>query len=216
MKQFLKRTNKTNLTDDELIIFDVLFDKYTSVRSLEGGNDFELFFNYPTHSYEIEELRDVLNKQIKNGIMSIEIFAYKKQNRLSAYIGLTIKGGEIWAKERKPDWDSYVIDYSTEENGISELSVYSPSLKTAENFINTSHKCKLYEMKGSQVKSKTKIDGHKVKHIPWKIFPELYEIKAILTEREYVNGDPGIDWELYKRECKWWRNVTELLELREL
>ncbi len=216
MKSFLKRSFHTNLTDDEVIIFDVLFDRSVPLRNLEGGKDFQYFFNYPSHSLKIGQLADVLNRSIKEGFMKTNIIAYEKLKKLSVYIELTEKGGEIWENERTPDWEFYIIDYRDrdETNNCEELFLYSSSLEIAEKFLDTAHKCKLYEMKDPENKSISIIDGKNLKHIPWKFFPQLYEIKTELSEREYINGNPGIDWDRYRRECEWWRDVTELVKLK--
>ncbi|MCP4353788.1 MAG: hypothetical protein GY795_50725 [Desulfobacterales bacterium] len=213
MTSFLKRSFHTTLTDDEVIIFDVLFDRSVPLRNLEGGKEFEYFFNYPSHRLEIVQLTDTLNKFINEGFMKTNIIAYEKLKKLCVYIELTEKGGKIWEKERTPNWENYIIDYQirNEIKNKEELYIYSLSLIVAEKFLNTAHKSKLYKMKNPENKSISKIDGTKLGYIPWKKFSELYEIKTELSERVYINGHPGIDWDIYWHEIEWWRDVSELV-----
>ena len=207
----LERTNKTNLSEDELIIFDVLFASNVPIVALKGGDDFSLIFNYCSHNLDIDELVDTINSFVSREFVHLELTAIKRTKRIITFVGLTEKGGKLWEEERGPDWEKYVIDSSSDENGVWELTISSPSLETAKDFIITSHECKLYELKDPNNFSIQEMNGRESNRIvPWKAFNRYFQIKTKLSEKISVKEKSRIKWDIYNRRMRWWRNVEEL------
>ncbi len=215
MKEKIKRTNKTELSDDELIIFDVLFDCNAPVNALKKGEEFSWHFNYPSHDLDEGELKDTIERFVSNGLMRLKLTVFPKNNQIVSFVGLTEKGGKLWEKERLPIWEKYVFDSSSDCKGFWELSIFSLTLEAARDFLVIAQECKLYELmdpndlKISELKGKDAEDL-----IPWKIFDKLYEIKSRLSERIGTENSPETDWEHYQLKSMWWRDVEELQMLQ--
>ncbi len=215
MKNKLKRTNETYLSDDELIIFDLLFDTNDTVNSLIGGKDFELHHNYQSHNLNVIQLKDTFDKFVNDGLMRLKLVVPGKIEKILTYVGLTEKGGVLWEKERCPLWEKFVADISSEEKDYWELSIYSPTLEAAKEFIEISHECHLYDLEDKNKIEIQQIEGKDIDYlIPWKVFNKLYRIKAQLSERHGTEKSIETDWELYEKKMKWWRDVNELQNLQ--
>ena len=130
----MNRTNETDLSDDELIIFDVLFDGNVPINSLKSGEDFSLGFNCDSHRLNSIELKQFIEKSVSNGNLqySLGLIPHNSTGNIITYVGLTEKGGSLWEKERKPIWENYIFDSSSDENGYWELSIFSPTLEIAK------------------------------------------------------------------------------------
>ncbi len=199
-----KRTNKTTLTDDELIIFDAIFNfGGTPIQFLEPSESFQYIFNLPCHKLSSIELKETINKFIADKMVTINI---DRQH----YISLTEKGGQEWEKERTPIWTAYVNEMIDENSDLYEVSVYSPSLEIAKKYIKTANKCGHYKLKDPHNIEIRKIVG-KTKHIfiPWKKFPFLYKISSTILY-DIPPDRPKIDWALYSSERIWWKDIYEL------
>jgi len=207
-----KRTNKTDLSDVELCLFDLLFDANSIVNGLikevsEQGLGCEKRLVEPV------EFVDIANKLIEKGLIKLKLISLNK--KVSSVIGLTPKGGEVWETEREPIWDKYVMDLCSDENGFWELNVISPSFEIAQEFIKISHKCKLYEMKNLDSVHCDQICSDET-HIPWKNFTKLYKISSKLVELGAVDDatNNSVNWETYRNSLGWWRSVSELQLLK--
>jgi hypothetical protein len=96
MKHMLNRTNKTFLTNDELIIFDLMFDIDVPINFLKSGEDFSLMFNYQSHSLNTNEVKDTIEKFVKDDLMRLKLGVMPKDNQIVTIVGLTEKGGNLW------------------------------------------------------------------------------------------------------------------------
>lgn len=202
---------KADLSADELILLDVLFDKNVPINRLIKGENFLLSFNCSSHNLDLQELMKVIEKFVNNGLMKLTINAFPGKNQFETYIGLTEKGGLLWEQERLPIWVKYVCESTLYNNGFCELSVYSPSLKTAKDFIEISQECNLYEFLSSNDFKISEVQKKEAANIiPWKNFDQLFKITSQLSTR--MDSEKGLDtdWDLYKVKMKFWRNVEEL------
>src|SRR5215216_8014232 len=67
---YLRRTNKTSLSNEELLILDVLFDASDTFESLLKEN-YASWHNLPyTHTLETSLLRELIDKLISNGLIT--------------------------------------------------------------------------------------------------------------------------------------------------
>ena len=212
----IKRNNNTSLTDDELVIFDVLFDTFVPLNFLRCGEDFSLIFNYPSHSLDVNKLKDTIQRFVRNGLMKFKLNVIPKDEQIVTFIGLTKNGGELWEKERLPIWDKFVSDSSYNYKGYWELSISSPSLETATVFITIAQECKLYELINPNDIEVDEIKGSDLEDfLPWKAFDKVYELKARLLDNDETENSSETDWELYRQKSIWWRDADELHRLHE-
>ncbi len=215
MKSKLMRTSETYLSDDELIIFDVLFDSEIPINALKAGEDFSLRFNYPSHDLNVDELIDTIDKLVSIGLIRLNLSVTPKNKQIITFVGLTEKGGNLWEQERSPIWGKYVIDSCSDERGYWELSVYSTTLEIAKEFIEVSHECHLHELMDKNKIEIQQIEGKDADYLsPWKVFNKLYRIKAQLSEKDGTEHSIETNWGLYKKKMKWWGDVKELQTLK--
>jgi len=208
-----KRTNKTDLKYEELLILDALFDGACHPRVLQESY-YSIFFNTPySHSLSNRELilliqdlndRGLLNFHGKKAdeITSSDFFEGSSPKLYECSITLSPAGGQLWELERDPDWDKYV----TEDMLDNDLfGIFSPSLETAKAFFEVSQRCGLYSYSGiSDYKKQKNLIG-----IEWRTFDCVNVISVALEE------DPEeTDWELYHQERMWWRSINELFSMK--
>jgi hypothetical protein len=210
MEEKLKRTNKTNLSDNELILFDVLFDSNVPINALVGGEEFSLRFNYPSHDLDVNQLKDTIEKFVRDGSMKYGLAVIPRDERIVTYVGLTKRGGALWENERLPIWERYVSDSSSDFNGFWELSIFSPNLEAAKEFLEAAKSCNLYELHDPTEILINNIEGKENDLIPWKNFKRMFELKSRLSERIEFESSCTTEWNLYHSQINWWRNVKEL------
>jgi hypothetical protein len=96
------RTGSTELLDDELIVCDAIFSVPTVLGMILGG-EFGESFNLPydlTNEGAMEELVEGMEKR--------NILERKGElGKLGPLVVLTVKGGELWERERKPVWEAF-------------------------------------------------------------------------------------------------------------
>jgi DNA-binding HxlR family transcriptional regulator len=200
---FLKRTKETNLSEEELLILDVLFDARDRFESLMKEN-YATWHNLPySHNLETNVLRDLINRLVENGILSSHPSDFDGR----IFYGLTEAGGKLWEVERVPDWERYCTDYSTEdETGQWMLSVESPAAATAQAFMDCAAHCRLYRFKQDEIRTTTLIE-EKPSIVYWKTFSTVYSMSVPMNALMDANQ---VDWQEYERSRSWWRTLTEL------
>lgn len=189
----------TNLTDDELILMDALFDQRRTMKQLRAVN-FGEAINFPPeyiHQLDDYDLRDVMASLVARGWVDIE-----KGDGRTTY-GLTAAGGELWERERQPDWDRYVRSSSWCERieGLDQwlAEVMSPSVEIAAAFYSSDRDVKIYKT------GLTILDDYPLLY--WKTFPTVYQILAPYSP---LMDWPSVDWEVYEQNRVWWRDLMEL------
>lgn len=207
MGSYLKRTNKTNLTDEELLILDVLFDAGDTFESLQKEN-YASWHNLPySHHLEAGRLRDLINKLLHNGMLK----AYTMDQSNKVFYALTEAGGKQWEVERAPDWERYCMDSSKEdENSNWIVFIESPSSTTAKAFVDWVMSCHFYEFKQEEMKTITLID-EKLSTVYWRTFPTVCSISAATYASPEINK---VDWAEYESKRTWWRSLTELAKFQ--
>lgn len=207
-----KRSKKTNLSNEELYLFDALFDSNIIVSALAGEVN-DLGLSCSNHKLSSNQLVNIVNKFIGKDLMRLKLISLTKINKIYTTAGLTPMGGKLWEDERDPIWENFIIDNSSNEKGFWELTVLSPSLDTAKTFLKISNCCNLYKLKYPDNLSYDQVCSKK-EHIPWKDFPNLFRICAELA-KPIDKGRTRIDWKLYQNHLKWWRTVSELELLKK-
>lgn len=209
--KILKRTYATSLTDDELILFDVMFWRDVAFSHLRLEN-FGGVFNYPdehSHNYPAEKLWRVLDTLIARGLLHATGRHLPFGDR--TYYGLTPAGGRLWELERRPDWMRYVelgfapTDWDNIENGLSSVELKSVSLETAKA-------CWASEVPTIALSEVIITRRENAELVNWKIVPELFVLKG--TGPDPLEGD----WETWQaRELQriWWDEVWGLPKFQD-
>lgn len=205
----LRRTNQTKLTDDELLILDVLFDRSDTFDSLVKENYASWHNLTYSHTLETDLLRELIDKLIQDRVIT----SYTSDENQKVFYALTESGGKLWEVERVPDWERYCVDTSSpDENGNWIVSVESPSLTTAKAFIDCANDCSLYKFNQDDIRTTTRTQAN-ISTIGWMTFATVCSI--------YVKADPlpktnTTDWKQYERKRSWWRSLTELAKFQML
>lgn len=209
MGSFLRRTNKTSWTNEELLIVDVLFDSSDTFESLLKEN-YAGWHNLPySHSLEDDSLRDMLNELIHNGILTSSTAEHGNKT----FYALTEAGGKLWEAERAPDWERYCTDSSkVGENNRWMLSVESPSMMTVKSFVECAKSCRLYEFKQEEIRTITLRD-EKLSTIYWRTFLTICSIFVPTHPLPEINK---VDWKEYEHKRTWWRSLTELAKFQRI
>lgn len=206
---YLKRTNKTSLSDEELLILDVLFDASDTFESLRKEN-YGSWHNLPyTHTLEASLLRELIEKLIRNGVIKSHI----SRPGARLFYALTEAGGKVWEVERAPNWERYCTDNLTvDENGSWTLSVESPSITTAKAFVVGAKECSLYQFNDATLRTRTQIE-RKISTIEWRVFPTIYSLSV--RTQPLPEGNI-VDWSAYESKRTWWRGLMELAKFQAL
>ena len=205
---FLKRTKETVLSEEELLILDVLFDARDTFEALTKEN-YASWHNLPySHNLETDVLRDLMNKLVENNIISHHTSDFDSK----VFYGLTEAGGKLWEVERVPNWEKYCADHSADETGQWILSVESPSIVTAQAFMDCANHCGLYGFKQDEIRTTTLIE-EQPSIIYWKAFSTVCSISVPTYSLLDVNY---VDWRKYERRRSWWRNLAELAKFQAL
>ncbi len=214
-----KRTHATNLTADELILFDVLYDLQYPFDVLLR-EDFCEIINLPEehrHSLNGEKLWRVLDTLIARGLAQAHSLRWPLGER--THYGLTPDGGRLWELERQPDWNLFVSYESWSEEmpdgeEIWYTSVRSLSSEVAQKYWQTALDVGLIRSQNLDLMT----IGHprnKSPMIYWKPpFEPLFEIcTPYLPSHDETWVD--INWEVYEQNRVWWRHLLELGGLGE-
>jgi hypothetical protein len=198
-----RRTHETSLTDDELLLFDFMFDVRVPQRALtQDAYPFHMNVRY-SHALDDQGLRETLDSLARRGLVVRSVEDSK------TLWSLTPLGGEQWERERKPLWHAYCTEFDgTLRSGKSLLMVLSPERATAENFWNVGSKTRVWEV-GNEQPRYWRIQNHRL--IPWRSFPAIH----VLVARGASYADAETDWEAYEANRTWWRGITELDRLRK-
>lgn len=199
MLQLPRRTDVTELTDNELIIMDALFDRPRPMWHLQDEYFCEEV-NFPAehaHTLDVYELMDVVGRFIARDWLT------REKRGKEIWHGLTPAGGELWEIERRPDWDRYVRTSSWSEPTASIpqwiAEVVSPSVEIAVAFWKCDRDVKVEKA------ALTILEDYPL--VYWKKFPAVYQIIAPYSP---LLDWPSVDWDVYEENRVWWRDLMEL------
>lgn len=199
-----KRTRRTALTDDELMIFDAVFDAWDTPESLLPEN-YRLWHNLPfSHSLDAAALTDTIQSLLERGLLRSR--TEQGPRGKITWLGLSERGGEMWEQERDVPWSRYCSDSSApseSDDDVWILSVRSPDLQTARAFLAVAERCKLYDFDRDAITV-----GLSPTHelIPWRGFAAVHELRVPIARRDSGH----VDWVEYEKHRVWWRSIAEL------
>jgi len=208
----LKRTWKTKLSDNELIIFDAIFDSSCPIDQLKRKG-FDERFNFPyNHSLKDKDLTVCLENLKSQNLIRIK----EENSSKKLFVELTAKGGNLWEKEREPIWEKYCegwtyFPYKAENKLLME--VVSPNLETLQKYLKVS---KYLNRNGFNEDSKINIDISERKTIvglSWKRFQVIHIARIEGKYKE--SNEENTDWGYFYENLDWWGNVYELNLLKD-
>jgi hypothetical protein len=198
------RSGKTWLTDDQLVLLDVLFDAGTSFRLLRRENFLEQWNLGYAHALDDASLECNIRWLCEHGVVERECDGSR------TWFHMTRDGGELWSQERCPVWERYCIErYKTISRGRTLMSVMAVSPKVRDDFLA------LWPQYPARRRSAVVAD-HPL--IGWHPFPRIYVGVATYKEpHEWTPAEYAVwaeqhlqHWAMLERERTWWRCVPEL------
>lgn len=201
----LFRTHSTELTEDELLILDVMFEYSVTYPMLRTCN-FVPQFNAQPHALDDESLKSTLVSFARRGITVVDDDVFQGDH----YISISPKGGEFWASERQPKWERYCTDsYPATIRGRTIMSVKCTTSWVRDDFL------RLQPEFPARTKSATIKD---IGLIHWRDFGKLYIGLASYAEPRRWTPDEFDQWlpkhldhiDRVEKERSWWRTVGEL------
>ena len=197
MPSELYRTNKTSLTNDQLLILDVIFDGGARPSRLRQRYFVEQW-NAPSHSLSDEQLTTTLKQWLNDGVLDVHSHDHGR------YVAMTHAGGALWASERSPIWDQYcTVSYPAVIRGRTIMSVKCVSASVRDEFL------RLFLKDPARKKTATVSDNGLIK---WLDFGTLHVGLASYTEpTEWTDElEETAHIERVESERCWWRTVGEL------
>ena len=203
MKNNLYRTGITSLTDDELILLDVMF-AYAVLPPMLRQCNIKPQFNIRPHSMDDATLKSSLVRFAKEGITQRTGQFLKGRE----YIKINEFGGEIWCSERSPVWERYCSDRESATIGSNTIySVCAVSPKIRDDYLRIS-------IPNSARTRTATISDNGI--LPWKTFDRLYVgLASFPSDPDSFELEDFDHWlELRKqhiitvgRERTWWRSA---------
>lgn len=199
------RTHSTDLTENELLILDVMFERSVTYPMLRSCN-FGPQFNAQSHGLDDEALKSTLVGFERRGMIVVDDSMFCGHH----YISITANGGELWALERQPKWERFCTDsYPATIRGRTIMSVKCATAGVRDDFI------RLVPEYPARTKMATIKDNGLVH---WRDFGTLYIGLASYREPSERSHEEILEWlpkhqahiERVEKERTWWRSVREL------
>jgi hypothetical protein len=203
MLRELYRTHHTALSDCDLLILDVMFDRSVTYRMLTQAN-FEPTFNAPSHSLSDDDLKAAIQEMLRDNIVE------PSKNRFGDFLSMTSHGGALWSSERCPVWDRYCTEsYPAVIQGRTIMSVKAVSAGVRDDFLRLwpeyPARCRTARIRDTGL-------------IGWHPFGHIHVGLASYDEPREWSCDEHDDWlkqhrahvERVETERSWWRTVGEL------
>lgn len=208
MKRDLQRTYKTSLSDDELILLDVMFDC--------GANGFllrkEYFGNqwiHPPHQMNNSKLEECLQQLVVNGLYFITGLSNNDRFPGPCY-ALTPAGGDAWQSERKADWNRYATEqYDETPTGKTTVTILAISPETRDNFWTVGCESGFFNYSNGPVKRATISNTRNSQPIPWRHFPQLHVLVAVL---DHWYSKDSSNYDEFDAKRLFWRSAGELMK----
>ncbi len=207
METLPKRTGASNLSDDELLLFDMLFDCNASTTQMSSSvyaNHMNCAYN---HSLDDTGLADTIDSLLSRNL--IHPIGNSVNTTGPAY-SLTESGGELWERERRPEWMRYV---TTSQKELGNFPIGSIVAMCADELIGRQCLGAMFASglitPASSIRTRALYDKRLV---PWKKFPSVYALRCRTSDN--INHWPKpVEWDVYESSRCWWRTIGELLGL---
>lgn len=206
-----KRTNATELTDNELLLFDFLFDTSLAFHHMRIDDySFHMNCRY-SHSLDDERLRATLCSLVDRRLLNESIGPiFNVETRHWSHgprYTLTVLGGSLWDRERKPDWNGFVatahwelglncrgmIRIMCSDEGIGRMCLGS---MFGAGLVSPIGRIRVRTIWNARL-------------LPWKTFDRVYSIRC-KTNDSIDDAPVPTDWRVYNARRTWWRDIQEL------
>jgi len=210
LRQPPRRTGATDLTDDELLLFDALFScpwPMFALRRLEYG--FHLNVGY-SHNLDDDGLLAGIEALVERGLMATD-FRDPCEGRNLRYCALTAAGGEQWECERRPDWSKFCSDSYPE--GHVEIDAYCTA--TAEAYMHAIEQCHDESLDIARAVFRRFETGGRSRPWPlisWRASALDYTLVVPVIESKVLQPHEK-KREDYEARRWWWRTISELAML---
>jgi len=195
------RTNATNLSDDELILFDVMFDGGAAWNQLRRCN-FHNQWAYPAHTLDDNLLRETLSLLVAAGMLSTNEF------RGHTYYHVTPKGGSLWEKERLPVWERFATDCYSQIGGKAAVTIVASRPDTRDDFWRLGCQSGMFPYSCGRIRIGKLRRFNTL--VSWRSFKEFHYLCAFLEDGETgYDVVPQIDQLTFEQERTWWRRIGE-------
>ena len=199
------RTRTTSLSDDELIIFDAIFDCFQDATNLTSfAYPYQLNLPY-THSLNDKALADFLAAATESGLV------WRKTNIHSGksfeYYSLSVTGGALWEQERLPNWERYVTT-SQRQLGVfptGSQRIAGPNESICRQFAGALFGAGLITPTGS-IRTRT---AYNVRLVPWRDFERVCMLR-FPTKDSIHDSRHHTDWNAYNSLRGGWRSLSEI------
>lgn len=208
MQDELRRTGVTDLTDAELILFDIIATMGGTHRFFHP-KVFPLQFNYPSHELEERTLTETLNRFESFGWTRGEDFI-DQWSRPDRSIRITGLGAGLWGSERKPDWSRFVMDWygrSIADTERHRVAILGHSQSVCREFFDVSCDCGFFDYDGGRVVTASAPR----QLVYWREQQRVYLVSAWLN-----SWHSPADWAYFQEHRTWWRFPDEIGTLWEL
>ncbi len=202
------RTSATDLSDDELVLFDAFWDGGTDVDLLHGDFFHEQWNLGYKHSLSEEGVRETIRSLFGRGL--IRLWKKPRRERKRMCVELTRLGGEMWSAERCPVWSRWAEEsHPTTRRGKHALQLRALSHDALQNLIEVGTEACLWELGNARTRFR-RIANYRL--VAWAPARELHIMYAIGVVED---SDLDCDWELFERKRLFWRGVQELQKILE-
>lgn len=201
----LYRTHATSLTNDDLVILDVLFHG-AAIPAMLRRRHFKEQWNAEPHRLDDAALESALDRMLKDGILE----RGESQSRRHHVVRMTPHGGDLWSRERCPIWQRYCLDrYNTLPCGSTLLTIVAVAAEIRDHFLDV--------WPEYPARKRTKMIRD-VGLNEWRSFGTLHVGLATYIEPDQWSCE---EYELYRQRHQqylrrvdtsrtWWRSVAEL------
>lgn len=206
-----RRTNITELSDDELLLFDFLFDKHLCHHHLRAENyPFHMNCGY-SHGLGDIDLEKSLTTLVERGLLTCKEamtlrIEFREFRRDKTY-ALTEAGGRLWELERCPDWDRFLAT-STWELGINCRGM----IRVVCSNESIGRLCLGSMFAAGLISPVSRIRVRLLRNVrllPWKAFPRVNSIRYKINDNTNDVMFPA-HWDVYNAGRCWWRDIAEL------
>ena len=207
-----KRTEKTSLSNDELIILDFLaFVGPTTLRVL-SSEEYPWHMNtHYTHSISKNDIAVRIENMRKSGFVNIhdvphgDLVKWNSKKECVMYYSITSFGGKQWELERNPVWSRYCV--CSQENICNDdeentLAFYCVDKEVGRKCAEITLQANLYHFPLNKLKVSPAPPGSL---LTWKTFPQEF----VWTVQPYLET-LDFDQEVYNQNRSWWSTLEEL------
>jgi hypothetical protein len=197
------RTGTTALSDDELMIFDAIFECFQDATNLTS-------FAYP-YQLNLPYTHSLNDKALAEFLAAASALVWRKavmhSGKSYEYFSLSTEGGALWEQERLPNWDRYVTSSQRElglfPTGSQRICGANESL--CRQFAGALFGAGLVTPSGP-IRTRT---AYNVRLVPWRDFGRVCLLRFPIKDSVH---DPlrYADWDVYNSTRGGWRSLLEI------